>query len=169
MKRDSFRIALLLSLAIFGKVSAQADEETFINSQAASENAILLTQKGTSNEAYIQQVSISGSVDVKALQAGEGNHINLVQSGYYNVIRIDQDGAGNRYDADIQGEDVKIDIVQHGFENILFESLLLNNTDFTIIQQGDRNEITHTGILSNSSGIQIRQQGSDMKLIIQTN
>ena len=166
MKRNLFRASVLLVvMTVSCKASGQSDEERLLDSEAAA----VLMQQGTGNEAFIQQVNTSGPLGVDAAQSGSANRIELMQEGYYNIIRVNQDGFGNRYEADINGHDVEIDLLQTGNENVIYQSLILINSGFSIWQSGDGNEIIHTGTMSNSPGIQIQQQGSGMKLLIQSN
>ena len=132
-----------------------------------SPDGVTLNQDGLNNEAYILQVTETTS-GAEAVQVGNENRIHLIQTGNYIDIRVTQDGTGNLYEADIEGEDSKIDISQSGTENSIFQSLMLMNTGISIMQQGERNEVIHTGTSSNS-GIQVQQQGTGMKVIIQTN
>jgi ketopantoate reductase len=164
-------VVLILFLACSQTLRAQTEESLLqqIESNKAPLTEVLVTQNGNGNEAFIQQADASHTNGIETLQKGNTNYISLSQSGYYNAITIEQHGSGNIYDADIEGDNVRMDVSQHGFENIISQSLLLNNTGYTIIQDGNNNEIVQTGSASNSMGLQIQQQGSGMKLIIQSN
>lgn len=159
---------------LFATALAHAqDEEDAILQQLnqreaqAPTDGVSLNQQGLNNEAYILQVTKTTS-GVEAIQAGNENHIQLMQSGNYIHIRVSQDGTANLYQADIEGEDSKIDISQSGTENSIFQSLMVMDANISVMQQGERNEVIHTGTSTNS-GVQVRQQGSGMKVIIQTN
>jgi hypothetical protein len=172
MNGDIFKVCLFI-LMLVGSIRLCAQSEDALLNQMESNKTplteVLVTQHGSGNEAFIQQVDQSLSNGIETLQSGKGNLINLSQAGYYNVITIKQQGSGNLYDADIEGDNVRIEISQQGHENFISQSLLLYNTGFSIIQNGNGNEIIQTGTASNSMGIQIQQQGSGMRLIIQSN
>jgi hypothetical protein len=134
----------------------------------ASGSQVALLQVGFSNEAYIQQVNASNA-NAEVLQAGIANVIDLNQVGYSISTRIVQLGADNFYHGDIEGNEVSLNFAQLGYGNTISQSSLMINTGFSIIQEGDRNEIVQTGELSNTMGIKIHQQGYGMKLIMKSN
>jgi hypothetical protein len=164
-------LMFLSAIACCQFASAQSEEALLEQMQTniTPLTEVLVTQHGKGNEAFIQQVDPANSNGIETLQAGKENLIDISQAGYYNVITITQQGSNNLYDADIEGDNVRIDIKQHGHENIISQSLFLYNTGFSIIQNGDGNEIIQTGSASNSMGIQIQQHGSGMRLVIQSN
>ena len=172
MKLDRIKSGILIVVMAMAQSLFAQSEESLLEQMQSNKNPLTevsVTQHGSGNEAFIQQVDQSNSNGIETLQSGKENMIDISQAGYYNVITITQQGSNNLYDADIEGDNVRIDIKQHGHENIISQSLFLYNTGFSIIQNGDGNEIIQTGTSSNSMGLQIQQHGSGMRLVIQSN
>lgn len=169
----AFRVALAASAILISTSAFAQGEEAILQQMSTPEtepsfNGVNITQNGTSNEAYIRQVSHISSSAANTVQTGNENVIHLQQTGNHLTILVDQEGSDNFYQGDIEGEDARINIGQLGSGNLILQSLLLNISDISILQDGNGNEVQHTGA-SFGPGILIQQSGSGMKLIIESN
>ena len=100
-------------------------------------------------------------------QAGDDNSVVVRQSGLDNGLLVRQRGTSNRYALDLDGGGNDIAVRQYGNDNEVRQRLTDSyDNRIEFIQNGDANLIEHRADGLFDKEITVRQDGSDMELII---
>jgi minor curlin subunit len=136
------------------------------------QNVATLTQNGTANDARIDQQNLGVQANqAYVAQVGTANVLGLSQTGSNNALSATQNGISNNLGFTQNGRNNSTAILQNGNNNSL--QGVGSNTDFLlegndnklrITQQGDNNTVKGE-IRENNRNYEIRQYGSENKLV----
>ena len=171
-----FSVALLASLTTVavGQRSSDAQVDHLVRTEVLDADAqledtdVTINQVGNENEAEVIQRQFQ-SLDNTALisQRGDENRARLIQEGQQNEVILLQRGDDNVISLDLSGRGNDIAIVQLGDDNEVQQRLEDSyDLDVELTQRGDGNLIEYNADGLLSKHIIIRQEGSDMELII---
>ena len=104
----------------------------------------------------------------EVVQRGDDNSAVVQQAGLDNAVSVRQRGTANRYALDLSGDGNDIAVRQNGNDNEVRQRLT-NSYDNQIefVQNGDANLIEHRADGLSSKEITVRQDGSNMEMVIE--
>lgn len=134
--------------------------------RGSSELAIL-SQSNVGTRDFLNSAASVQQNQTTTLQRGTGNQVFLNPQQGENDIRLIQNGNFNAIDAQLLGENSRVQLFQQGDRNILdIRNVQTTNNTLQVMQRGDNNELVDYGSGLLNRSIRIEQSGG-MKLIVQ--
>lgn len=162
-------ILVLFTLPLLAQVNVEEELtlETLQNQnilQEAKRGAFIL-QVGEANQASI---NAKDEQVARVIQEGNLNILNLDLEGLQNNATVLQKGNQNEYNLMMTGTENKLTVVQDGDENKVTQNLQnVDGLEVELIQIGTGHELIQTGAGAGESPIQVIQQGTGMKVMIE--
>ncbi len=160
---------VLLSLTLTAQIQSEEELsiETLQNQNLLPQvnNGAFILQVGDANRASL---NVKNDQVAKVLQQGNLNMLNLDLNGIQNNTTILQRGNQNEYNLTLSGSDNLLTVVQEGDDNKVTQSLEnADNLEVELIQLGSGHELIQLGGGVEASPMQVVQQGTGMKVIIE--
>lgn len=154
-------LTAFLAIGCLLTYSAQAQQL-----RGSSELAIL-SQSNVGTRDFMNSAASVQQNQTTTLQRGTGNQVFLNPQQGESDIRLIQNGNFNAIDAQLLGENSRVQLFQQGDRNILdIRNVQTTNNTLQVMQRGDNNELVDYGSGLLNRSIRIEQSGG-MKLIVQ--